>query len=227
MAQPVPRPSEPCQVTAGARKQTQKTFLRCSDRSRRYDFAAMFGRPGGQQRGRAVVAEPDADDWFNGGYVSEGLGTRSQTWGFETAETQEILRQSPRSPGRARGRMIAFASIAGFVVLLALAASGVFSSGGAPPAKGTSPPSGSSRQPAGTLVALPAGVVRPGTVGSNVTEIQHALTSTGHSPGVADGVYGQRTELALQSFQRSAHLPVDGIYGPSTRKALETALRNG
>ncbi len=52
----------------------------------------MFGRPGGQQRGRAVVAEPDADDWFNGGYVSEGLGTRSQTWGYETAETQEILR---------------------------------------------------------------------------------------------------------------------------------------
>ncbi len=103
--------------------------------------------------------------------------------------------------------MIAFASIAGFVALLALAASGVFSSGGAPPAKGTSPPSGSSRQPAGTLVALPAGVVRPGTVGSDVTEIQQALTSTGHSPGVADGVYGQRTELALQSFQRSAHLP--------------------
>ena len=187
----------------------------------------MFGRPGGQQRGRAVVAEPDADDWFNGGYAGEGLGTRSQTWGYETAETQETPRPPAARPSRARGRMVAFAALAGFVLLLVLAASGVFSSSTAPPTKGTSPPSGSSRQPAGALVALPAGVVRPGAVGSDVTEIQRALTSTGHSPGVADGVYGQRTELALQSFQRSAHLPVDGIYGPSTRKALETALNTG
>jgi peptidoglycan hydrolase-like protein with peptidoglycan-binding domain len=124
--------------------------------------------------------------------------------------------------------MIAFLALAAFVLVLVLAAAlGVFSSSAKPPARQTPPPSTTSHKLPTTPVALPTAVVRPGAVGNDVKAIQRALASTGHSPGTADGVYGQQTQLALKAFQRTAHLPADGIYGPSTRKALEAALNSG
>ena len=39
----------------------------------------------------------------------------------------------------------------------------------------------------------------------------------------ADGVFGQRTESAVRSFQHAQGLVPDGIFGPETRMALEPA----
>lgn len=74
---------------------------------------------------------------------------------------------------------------------------------------------------------LPTGVVRPGTRGDNVRQIQRALGQVGESPGAVDGIYGPQTTSAVRSFQsRFNALARDGIYGPNTRRYLEMELED-
>ncbi|MEY4282930.1 MAG: hypothetical protein RL467_486 [Actinomycetota bacterium] len=52
--------------------------------------------------------------------------------------------------------------------------------------------------------------------GDDVAALQSRLTEMGFDCGRVDGIYGQRSELAVKEFQRSAGLVVDGKCGPET-----------
>jgi peptidoglycan hydrolase-like protein with peptidoglycan-binding domain/DNA invertase Pin-like site-specific DNA recombinase len=67
-----------------------------------------------------------------------------------------------------------------------------------------------------------AGYGQPG--GSpQVRDIQRQLRAAGSRPGPIDGVYGPRTEAAVERFQRSAGEPVSGVLSPATAAALARA----
>lgn len=53
-----------------------------------------------------------------------------------------------------------------------------------------------------------------------VSGIQDKLLSLGFNPGIIDGIFGNKTLAAVQSFQKTKGLAVDGIVGPITWKAL-------
>lgn len=49
-----------------------------------------------------------------------------------------------------------------------------------------------------------------------VVEAQCLLRHHGFPPGLADGIFGSRTERAVKRLQRDAHLVVDGVVGEDT-----------
>ena len=53
-----------------------------------------------------------------------------------------------------------------------------------------------------------------------VRALQRRLRAFGHRPGPVDGIYGLRTEAAVERFQRDSGLSADGIVGPQTRRLL-------
>jgi N-acetyl-anhydromuramyl-L-alanine amidase AmpD len=59
-------------------------------------------------------------------------------------------------------------------------------------------------------------LLRRGSRGAQVVQLQSALGLLGHDPGPADGIFGPRTAAAIRSFQRAAGLVVDGIVGPAS-----------
>jgi hypothetical protein len=75
-----------------------------------------------------------------------------------------------------------------------------------------------------TLVAAVAArpVLRQGTTGSAVVELQTLLTRSGHSTS-RDGSFGPATHAAVLAFQRGHGLTADGVVGPLTWAALVAA----
>lgn len=74
------------------------------------------------------------------------------------------------------------------------------------------------------------GLLRQGDDGSQVRELQRALSNLGYRDAagrdlVADGDFGARTGQALREFQRDHGLKDDGVAGPATQRALEAAVR--
>lgn len=67
-------------------------------------------------------------------------------------------------------------------------------------------------------------VLRRGSSGSRVKQVQKALRRTG-SPIRKDGLFGPETEAAVCTFQRSRGLVPDGIVGVRTWPALRKVLR--
>ena len=63
--------------------------------------------------------------------------------------------------------------------------------------------------------------LKRGMEGQDVKELQEALTLREYSLGSIDGNFGNKTYVALVTFQKDAALVQDGLYGPKTRKALE------
>jgi len=62
--------------------------------------------------------------------------------------------------------------------------------------------------------------LQTGTSGAEVKELQQILTGQGYAVGPIDGIFGPRTQTAVQAFQRSKGLIPDGIVGPLTWEAL-------
>ncbi|MFI2431326.1 peptidoglycan-binding protein [Streptomyces sp. NPDC018693] len=60
-------------------------------------------------------------------------------------------------------------------------------------------------------------------VGPEVAEAQCLLRRAGISPGEIDGVFGPKTQRAVQDIQTRDGLVVDGVIGPHTWKALREA----
>ncbi len=70
-------------------------------------------------------------------------------------------------------------------------------------------------------------MLRNGSSGPEVEELQRALLRKGINPGPADGVFGPKTEEAVRRFQERAGLESDGIAGPKTMAALEEKAAAG
>lgn len=68
-------------------------------------------------------------------------------------------------------------------------------------------------------------VLRLGSQGTDVMEIQSLLKKIGYNPGPIDGYYGTRTKDAVIAFQRDNNLTADGIIGPQTYKIIDILLR--
>lgn len=65
-----------------------------------------------------------------------------------------------------------------------------------------------------------AAVIRQGSKGSEVKEVQRRLKLWGYYNGAVDGVFGEGTKNAVIRFQKKNGLKADGVVGKSTYKAL-------
>ena len=71
-----------------------------------------------------------------------------------------------------------------------------------------------------------AQVLRQGTTGSHVREMQTRLRDWGYYTGAVDGIFGPQTEAAVRFFQRRNNLTVDGLVGKQTAAAIGIPLHN-
>jgi peptidoglycan hydrolase-like protein with peptidoglycan-binding domain len=76
--------------------------------------------------------------------------------------------------------------------------------------------SGGSSAPLDSLLAGTR-LLRKGTSGSDVAELQGFLNLQGHEAGPVDGIFGTLTGLAVRAFQRDHGLNADGVVGAQTR----------
>ena len=67
-------------------------------------------------------------------------------------------------------------------------------------------------------------VLRLGTAGSDVMEVQAMLQKLGYDPGLVDGRFGPRTQTAVAAFQHNFGLVPDGIVGANTWRVMEPFL---
>jgi hypothetical protein len=65
-------------------------------------------------------------------------------------------------------------------------------------------------------------VLRTGSKGAQVRQLQTDLKKFGYYTSTIDGVFGPKTKLAVMEFQDDAGIRIDGIVGPQTLKALKT-----
>jgi len=66
-------------------------------------------------------------------------------------------------------------------------------------------------------------VLKRGSKGQDVKDLQEALLELDFKPGEADGVFGVYTESAVKAFQKWTTLSADGIVGPATWEKLDDA----
>jgi peptidoglycan hydrolase-like protein with peptidoglycan-binding domain len=71
-----------------------------------------------------------------------------------------------------------------------------------------------------TTVA-PADLLKLGSKGPKVTDLQTRLTALGYRPGPADGVYGTATASAVLAFEKRQGITRDGVAGPQLQAALD------
>ena len=71
-----------------------------------------------------------------------------------------------------------------------------------------------------TVFATPA-LLREGSRGEAVRELQKALIELEYMEGKPTGVFDKKTTEAVRRFQRDRELEVDGIFGPITRAELK------
>jgi hypothetical protein len=69
-------------------------------------------------------------------------------------------------------------------------------------------------------VSYPGSVVRYGSHGPFVEEVQYQLNRLGYPSGTVDGIFGTNTLNAVRAFQKADGLTVDGIVGPLTWSKL-------
>ncbi len=65
-----------------------------------------------------------------------------------------------------------------------------------------------------------AAILKQGSKGNEVKEVQRRLKLWGYYNGSADGVFGAGTRAAVIAFQKKNGLKADGVVGKSTYKAL-------
>lgn len=69
-------------------------------------------------------------------------------------------------------------------------------------------------------VAAAGELLRYGSRGESVRQVQSRLNKLGYWCGTADGIFGVNTRSAVRRFQSAKGLSVDGIVGPKTYSAL-------
>lgn len=73
------------------------------------------------------------------------------------------------------------------------------------------------------LASLGDTLLRLGSTGSDVVQLQTELNYLGYNVGTADGIFGTKTKTGVIAFQTAESLSADGIVGPITANALNTA----
>lgn len=68
--------------------------------------------------------------------------------------------------------------------------------------------------------AIETAVLRQGSRGGEVKEVQRRLKQWGYYTGAVDGVFGAGTKKAVIAFQKKNGLTADGVVGKATYKAL-------
>ena len=158
----------------------------------------------------ASAGPASADDW-----LARNVGARERLRGVRTVSRN--------------ARLGLGAAVLAVLILIGLAAGGVFSGGGhtgakTPKVANTTPATTPSTQPASAPIRVPASTLKLGDKGKQVTILQRALKSLGYAPGTIDGKYGPSTQRAVARFQHAAKLATDGILGPKTLAALAQAI---
>ncbi len=74
--------------------------------------------------------------------------------------------------------------------------------------------------PAPTPAAVYTTVLRTGSRGDEVVQLQLRLNELGYDPGSADGIFGKGTKAAVQEFQKRNGLKADGEAGQQTLEKL-------
>ena len=69
-------------------------------------------------------------------------------------------------------------------------------------------------------VPLGARILRNGSEGKDVEDLQRRLKAVGYNPGEIDGEYGPNTASAVKALQKDADILVDGEFGPDSYAAL-------
>ena len=178
----------------------------------------------------------DPDDWFDEPEPADGWNARVDRIVREREEREDWLHETAPAPApRPRlhvdRRLVVVALLAVCLLLGILAAAGVFSSSSKAPAP---LPTTAAQQPTTTVatttttkpvVVVPTSGLKPGDTGTQVVQLQKALTAAGYSPGKADGDYGDATTNAVKSFQTAHGLAADGVAGSKTLAALAAAVR--
>ncbi|HAA33039.1 MAG TPA: hypothetical protein DCE56_41620 [Cyanobacteria bacterium UBA8553] len=66
----------------------------------------------------------------------------------------------------------------------------------------------------------PLQLLKEGSSGPVVKQLQQRLQEKGFNPGSIDGVFGLGTKAAVRAFQKANGLEPDGMVGQQTWKAL-------
>ena len=69
-------------------------------------------------------------------------------------------------------------------------------------------------------------LLKKGSQGAKVAQLQRILTDLKFNPGEIDGDFGNKTVAAVQQFQKQQGITADGIVGKQTQNALNKALEN-
>ena len=96
------------------------------------------------------------------------------------------------------------------------AAAGVASTQG----NGAAPAAGTTEAPAWAAAVAPTTLLKRGSKGPAVTDLQTKLKAAGMNVGAIDGDFGPTTEAAVRAFQKRSGLEIDGVAGPATMGAL-------
>ncbi|WP_434510440.1 NlpC/P60 family protein [Desulfitobacterium sp. AusDCA] len=73
------------------------------------------------------------------------------------------------------------------------------------------------------LASLGDTLLKVGSTGPDVVQLQTELNCLGYNVGTADGIFGTKTKAGVITFQTAESLSADGIVGPITASALNTA----
>jgi hypothetical protein len=190
--------------------------------------------------------DPGYDDWFDEPEQPTETQSGVNRGVYEDAEEVWVLpeEEDARSPGQREiviaGRAFTTTQVAIIglsllaIILAILAATGVFSGNKAavPPPVTTPLKTVTETVPTTTATNTtptqgPSQTLQPGNTGTQVKELQQALTTLGYSPGKADGDYGIGTKVAVEKFQLAKGLAADGVVGPATLAAIQKALNSG
>ena len=69
-------------------------------------------------------------------------------------------------------------------------------------------------------------LLKKGSTGEAVRELQVALNALGYNTGAVDGQFGAQTESAVRTFQQDRGITADGVVGPITWLNIDEADQN-